>query len=392
MNPEPLHVAIAGAGVMGRVLALRLARDKHRVTLVDEGDCHSSSSCSWIASGMLSPGSELDHAPEAIAKLGMIGLNLWPDILRGFDDQVFFQSTGTLIVAHRQDQAELDYLSRKLSHHRDSIPFQSMKKAELSSLEPELSEQFVGGIYLPQEGQIDARSFLRASTNALEKIAKQKFNTHITKITPGCMHLKTLTDSGVSVHPDDLLHCDIAIDCRGLGAKADWHAPNTLRSIRGELIHIHAPGVNISRPVRLMHPRYPIYIVPRPNHSYIIGSTMIESGKNEPSFDTNRAEHSDVSVQSAMELLSAAYSTHSGFSEARILELATGYRPAFPDHLPLITQEDGLIRINGLYRHGFMIAPALAEIIAHRLSPAKEDQLNTKYSGPISASEVVQNL
>jgi glycine oxidase len=67
-----------------------------------------------------------------------------------------------------------------------------------------------------------------------------------------------------------------------------------------------------------------------------------------------------------MELLSAVYTVHSGFAEARILEMATQCRPTLQDNLPAIQiQKDkglsDLIMINGLYRHGFMIAPAVLD-------------------------------
>ena len=46
-------------------------------------------------------------------------------------------------------------------------------------------------------------------------------------------------------------------------------------------------------------------------------------------------------------------------AEARILKLDVNLRPALPDHHPQVQVEPGLIRINGLYRHGWLLAPAL---------------------------------
>ncbi len=136
---------------------------------------------------------------------------------------------------------------------------------------------------------------------------------------------------------------DYVFDCRGLGN------PNT-RGVRGELICCHAPEVNIQRPIRLMHPRYKIYIVPRTNQHYVIGASEIESNDMSP-----------ISVRSCLELLSAAYSLHSGFAEARIVKMLTNCRPAYADNLPKIECVDGVISINGLYRHGYLLAPALVE-------------------------------
>ena len=64
----------------------------------------------------------------------------------------------------------------------------------------------------------------------------------------------------------------------------------------------------------------------------------------------------------ALELLSAAYALHPTFGEARIVEFGAGLRPALPDHAPRIRVSGRRIAVNGLYRHGFLLAPALAEL------------------------------
>ena len=62
-----------------------------------------------------------------------------------------------------------------------------------------------------------------------------------------------------------------------------------------------------------------------------------------------------------MELLSALYTVHPSFGEARIVNTETNCRPAFSDNLPRIENEKGLTRINGLYRHGYLLSPAIVE-------------------------------
>ena len=72
---------------------------------------------------------------------------------------------------------------------------------------------------------------------------------------------------------------------------------------------------------------------------------------------------SPPSVRSSLELLSAAYAVHPGFAEARILEITAQCRPTLPDNLPAIRQTaPRTLEINGLYRHGYMIAPAMLDV------------------------------
>ena len=137
------------------------------------------------------------------------------------------------------------------------------------------------------------------------------------------------------------------IDCRGLAARDVFPE---LRGVKGETVLIETREIALSRPVRLIHPRWPLYIVPRPDGRFLIGATTIES------------EDLGVSVRSALELLSAAYALHPIFGEARIVEVGAGLRPALPDHAPRIRIEGRRIAVNGLYRHGFLLAPALAEL------------------------------
>ncbi|TMV83618.1 FAD-dependent oxidoreductase [Thioclava sp. BHET1] len=71
--------------------------------------------------------------------------------------------------------------------------------------------------------------------------------------------------------------------------------------------------------------------------------------------------HPVLAARAVMELLSAAYTLHPAFAEAELVETGAGLRPAFPDNLPTIRQQDGRIHVNGCYRHGFLMAPDTAQ-------------------------------
>ena len=151
---------------------------------------------------------------------------------------------------------------------------------------------------------------------------------------------------------------DHVIDCRGLGAKRDFATQKSqqLRGVRGEVITLHAPDVTLKHAVRLIHPRYKLYIAPRDAHHFVIGASQIESEDQGP-----------ISVRSTLELLSAAYSIDAGFAEAKILNCASNCRPAFTDNLPKISCNKRVMQINGLFRHGYLLAPYLAQQACERL-------------------------
>lgn len=68
-----------------------------------------------------------------------------------------------------------------------------------------------------------------------------------------------------------------------------------------------------------------------------------------------------------MELLNAAYALHPAFGEAEVLEIGVDARPAFPDNLPRIRRREDTIYANGLFRHGYLLAPSVARMTADYL-------------------------
>lgn len=334
-------IAIAGAGVIGRLCALRLAEAGATVTLFDPLPHGGEGSCSAVGAGMLAPACELEHAEEPVGRLGLDSARRWADLNRRFGMDIELQQTGSLVVAHPQDEPELLRLRRKVEQTPWAVDLmRRVDGPEIQALEPGLGGRFGKGLYFSAEGHVNNDSVLAETTRALRRHPRVAWvqGASVLGLEPG----------RVRAAGGDLSF-DLVVDARGLGARAEWPE---LRGVRGELIHVESPEVTLGRPVRLMHPRYPLYVVPRRGGRFVIGATMLESEDQGP-----------MTVKSALELLSAAYTLHAGFSEARIVSLRTACRPALPHHEPRIRARDGLLRVNGLYRHGFLLAPVLSEAV-----------------------------
>lgn len=353
MNPT---IAVLGAGLLGRLMAWSLARAGHRVAIYERGGPDASQSAAFVAAAMLAPLAESVEGDDLVVELGQASLERWPRLLADLPEPVFFQRQGTLILWHAQDRDQAARFCRLLRRLDDRFPEESRARdlsgEAIEALEPSLSQRFARGLLLPNEGQLDNRALLAALGTALAQAAVvQHWHTGISPAE---------------------VEADWVIDCRGLGAKPDWPA---LRGVRGEVARVHAPDVRLNRPVRLLHPRYPLYIAPKPDGVYVIGATQIESEDGSP-----------TSVRSALELLSALYSVHPAFGEARILELAAQCRPALPDNRPEIRWNGRrLIQINGLYRHGYLIAPAVLDAAMNLFQ-----QLTTQPPDTLEAWRVAQ--
>jgi glycine oxidase len=307
-------VCIIGAGIAGAWAALLFAQAGHAVTLHERSSDAMMLSTSHWAGGMLAPWCESESAEPVISRLGLRALSLWRSEL---PDTPF---NGSLVVAHSRDRNDFERFARLTSGHR------RLDARALAELEPSLQGRFREALFFPDEGHVEPRRVLpKLHERIIAAGGTIKFNSEIA--------------------PEDI--DGIVIDCRGLAAR---HEQRELRGVKGEMILIETSEVQLSRPVRLIHPRWPLYVIPREDNLFMLGATSIE------------AEDTGVSVRSALELLGAAYAVHPAFAEARILEFGSGLRPAYPDNLPRIVVQKQRIAVNGLYRHGFLIAPALAEL------------------------------
>lgn len=315
---ECLRVSIAGAGLLGRLLGWQYTQQGAQVQLFERARAEHPLSAAYVAAAILAAPSERTESDAIILCLAMKSFELWPKWLEEL--KVPFALEGSIVTAHPNDGALLAQFIRVMDR-REVSGVRVLDQEELRSLEPDLGSHFQHGVFLEGEGWLDNRVLLQALESVCGKISYE---------TP--------------VELDDL-NGDLILDCRGAGSDDP-----DVRGVRGEILRLHAPEVNLRRPIRLLHPKYPLYVAPRPNNDYVIGATQVES------------EHEgDVTVRGALELLSAAHVISGGFEEAEITELSSALRPAYPDHNPRIYWDEHVLRVNGLYRYGFSVAPAIVE-------------------------------
>lgn len=324
---RPKHISVIGAGISGLWVARTLALRGHHVRLIEASTVPFAHAASRYAGAMLAPYCEAEAAEPIVRDLGIEALALWR---AAFPAAAF---RGSLVLAQPRDRAELLRFARMTQAH------ETVDAARLEALESDLAGRYASALFYPSEGHMAPAAAMAALlVQARAAGCDVRFGETWTN------------EAGTKESGEDLI-----VDCRGLGARAELQ---TLRGVRGERVLLRARDVRLSRPVRLLHPRFPLYIVPWGDGTYMVGATVIESEDAGP-----------MTARSALELLGAAYAVHPAFGEAEILELGAGIRPAFPDNVPrlVVGSGDGVPRlyINGLYRHGFLLSPILAEIAAN---------------------------
>ncbi|SPJ27061.1 FAD-dependent oxidoreductase [Falsiruegeria mediterranea] len=315
--------SVIGAGVAGLAVATELVARGATVDVYDPAGPPGPHGCSWWAGGMLAPWCEYENAEEPVLRLGQEAIGWWAD-----KTDVTF--AGTLVVANARDLPDLRRFSRRTEGFTD------VGRGEIAQLEPDLAA-FGKGLYFEKEAHLDPR---KALADLHAGLVEKRVTFHQTEAPEGLGK---------------------AIDCRGLSAR-DFLTD--LRGVKGEMLVIRAPDVALTRPVRLLHPRLPLYIVPRGDGVYMLGATMIESE------DSGR-----ITARSMLELLSSAYALNPAFGEAEVLEIGVDLRPAFPDNLPRIRRIGGRVYANGLYRHGYLLAPAVARGVADLVLDNKHSEM-----------------
>lgn len=318
------EIAILGAGVAGLCVAAELAARGRRPRVIDRAGGPGRAACSWWAGGMLAPFCEGETAEPEVVRLGQAAAGWW----EAQGAQV--TRLGTLVFAPARDRAELARFATLTQGHR------RVGEDEIAALEPDLAGQARDGLYFEAEAHLEPRAALAALVARLAALGVE-------------------IERGEAAPPGARV-----IDCRGWAARDSLPG---LRGVRGEMAVLYCPDLSITRTLRLLHPRVPVYLVPRGDGVFMLGATMVESARPGP-----------VTARALLELLSSAYALHPAFAEAGVVETGADIRPAFADNLPRVVEEGGRIFVNGLYRHGFLMAPALARQVADRLTGSTREE------------------
>ncbi len=306
------RVCVVGAGVAGLTAAYEFAQAGCQVTLTERAS-EAGRGCSFYAGGMIAPWCEAESSEPVIAVLGQEALRYWRETVP------IALGNGSLLVAAARDLPELARFGRRTGH------FTMLEADGIAALEPDLAGRFSRALFFGEEVHLDPRIAVAELFRRLRE------------------HPLVTLRFGSEVEDED---ADWIIDCRGHAAR---DVLPDLRGVKGEMLVLHTTDISFRRPVQLLHPRNPVYIVPRGDGRFMVGATMIEN-----------EERGRVRARAMLDLIGAAYTVHPAFGEAEIVEMGCDLRPAFPDNLPRIRREGRRLFINGLFRHGFLLAPALA--------------------------------
>lgn len=315
----PRQVHIIGCGIIGLVCGLTLLQAGFDVTLYDKADSMGQGA-SRLGGVMIAPFTEAIAGATEAGLMGQTSCQWWADVCGDA-----FHQTGSVIVSG-MGGASLAHTTQKAKALGWGDKVQHLNDSQLREILPHVSDTTREGLFITDEGHINPEMALSILYQKIKEGGGQFiFNTDAKPNSSG-----------------------IWVNCTGMGAVSDL-SPD-LRGVKGERLIIKAPWLELNYAVRWLHPRFPFYSVPRGGGLFSVGATMIETDEASPL----------PTVGGTLHLLAGLGQLFPSLLEAEIVAVDADLRPSFPDNMPKITEKDGVLHINGAYRHGFLLAPVMS--------------------------------
>ena len=361
------RVLIIGGGAIGLAIGWRLARAGCSVGVFDRGRV--GHSASWASAGMLSPLSEAQFEEEALLRLGLKAMEVYPDFVRELEAEtgccVGYRRDGVLMVGITQD--DLEYLKFRYRYQRDlGLPVTYLSGAEAREKEPHLSAQVSAAVWCPGDHQVDNRQLTMALKRGVETAGGDIFErAEVDELLVDGTRVRGLRTRD-EVHTGDTVVLASGCWSRLLPGLPDCAKP-PVRPVRGQIARLNmTPELALNTMVwySRVATSAVAYLVPKNNGHLVLGATSEEMG-----FDA------DVTAGGMVELLRAAWEVVPGIYDLPIVESMAGLRPGSRDDAPILGQTpvEGLIMATGHYRKGILLTPltalAIAEVILEGHTP-----------------------
>jgi glycine oxidase len=355
-------VVVAGGGVIGLAGAWMLARTGRRVQLVDP---EPGRGAAWVAAGMLAPANEAHFGEEDLTRLLVAGAARWPPFAAALEEAagraIDYEPSNTVVVAaDRSDRAALD----QLLEFRRSIGLESRRlgASECRRLEPALSPALSGGAEVPGDHQVDNRALVAALLDAcvaagVELVPRRALGVE----TDGTGALRGLRTDDGEVRRTPMVVAAMGWRTSTLTGVPPGTLP-ALRPVKGHVLRLRGHERLLGRTVRGLVRGRACYLVPRRDHSVVVGATMEEMG-----------EDARVQAGAVHTLLDNARALVPGVDELELVECSVGFRPGSADNGPHVgwTGVPGLAVATGHFRNGILLTPITAEAIVALASGAE---------------------
>ena len=363
--PESVDVAIIGGGVMGCAIAWRLAMQGVSCALVERGSF--GGGASGATAGVVGPLWHLDPDDEAMFRLGMRSLELFPEWAAELTEAGVnpeFQQTGVLRLAF--SDAEVEELAGFYRWQSQlGMGVELLGRDDVLRREPKASPEVHAAVFSPQEGCVRGQRFCDSLAHAAGKLGALLYEgVEVTALRyDGSRIVGIETTAGPFAAGQVVLAAG-----PGSGIGGRWIAPGgpldlPVRGVKGQRLLLRQPGFLPRSPVR----NSSVYVVPRLDGNILVASTREEGRSDET-----------VTAEGVATLVSGAVRSFPLLADAAFVSGRAGVRPATPDGLPVIGPApgaDGLAIATGHDAVGIILSPGTAELVVNWLLDGAADPL-----------------
>lgn len=357
-----MRVVVIGAGIIGACVALELVNAGVDVIVLDRGQVGSGTTSRGEGNILLSdkaPGPELDLAKASRMLWGTLAEQLGADRLE-------FEAKGGLVVATSPRGLEVlhDFVGGQVA---EGVVAERADGVELRRLEPWLSDALPGGMFYPQDAQVQPVLAAAAILAAAVRGGAQ--------FRAGVEVVGAVTGDGGTVTGVRTVASEI------IGADAIVNATGTWGQVVGERLGVPIPVlprrgfILVTEPmsVRIHHKVYSADYVDNVaasteglETSCVVESTqggtiLIGASRERVGFDTT------MDPEIVRTLAQQAVALFPFLARAQLMRVYRGFRPYCPDHLPVIGADPrapGILHACGHEGAGIGLAPATGQLVA----------------------------
>ena len=385
LAPRDCDLAIIGAGMTGAACAWYAVRAGLRVVVLDRGPVAGGTTGAGEGNLLVSdkePGPELD--------LALLSTRLWHDLSQepGIGGEIEYEAKGGLVVASGQDGlAALHALA--VEQRRFGVESESVAAESLTELEPHISPSYAGGVYYPQDAQVQpARAAAVLLREAVRQGAVLHTGTTVTALLRDAVAYKGIAGDATDENGGAVR--GVVTDRGTLRASWVLNAAGTWGGAIAQLADVRLPVLPRRGFVLVTEPlprvvRHKVYAADyvanvASDSSALQSSAVIEGTAAGPVLIGASRERvgfdRTFSLPVARQLAAQAVAMFPILERVRVMRSYLGFRPYLPDHLPAIGADPrapGLLHACGHEGAGIGLAPGTGYLLAQALTGKAPD-------------------
>lgn len=354
LSAPKADVVVAGGGLIGVSIAWRAAQRGLSVTVVDDAP---GAGASRAAAGMLAPVTEVAYGEEALLRLCLASLQLYPTFAAEVEQAggvpVGLRTVGTLVVGFdADDQRALDAL---LSYQRElGLDVERLTPREARRREPSLTPRLRGALQVAGDHSVDGRA-LHAGLLAAAGVA----GVRLVRSRVAGVRVEDGRATGLDLDDGSVLGAGTVVLALGAHSGRLPGAPELpVRPVKGQILRLAGAAGLLEGTVRALVRGRHVYLVPYAGDRLVVGATVEDRG-----FEDR------VTAGGVHDLLRDAIEVVPGITELELVETLARWRPGTPDNAPVLGPSGvpGLVLATGHHRNGVLLTPVTAELVAELL-------------------------